>query len=81
MNRDDIERTFIATLKTIAPESDPSTLDRGADLREELDIDSMDFLKLMTKVHQTFGIEIPESDYPALFTLDGAVGYIAGKKS
>jgi acyl carrier protein len=79
MNRDEIERTFVATLKTDAPEADPSTLDRTADLREELDIDSMDFLKLMTKVHQAFGIEIPEADYPELFTLDGAVAYVAGK--
>lgn len=79
MTRDEIEKTFVAALRTIAPEADPSSLDRNADIREELDIDSMDFLKLMTKVHQAFAVEVPEADYPKLFTLEGAVSYVAGK--
>ena len=50
-----------------------------ADLREALDIDSMDFLNFITAIHHRLGVEIPELDYPKLVTLDGAVAYVAAK--
>ena len=46
------------------------------DLREALDIDSMDFLRFVTAIHHRLGVEIPELDYPKLVTLDGAIAYI-----
>ena len=48
-------------------------------IREALDIDSMDFLNFVLALHARFGIDIPEADYPRLSTLDGAVAYIASK--
>ncbi len=51
----------------------------AADLREALDIDSMDFLNFMIAVHHRLGVEIPELDYPKLITLDGAVAYLTTK--
>jgi acyl carrier protein len=66
-------------LANIAPEMDLGSLDPQADLREALDIDSMDFLNFVIAVHHRLGIDIPELDYPKLATLDGAVTYLRGK--
>lgn len=66
-------------LSNIAPDADMKTLDPKADLREALDIDSMDFLNFITALHMRLGIEIPEIDYPKLMTLDKAVAYLGSK--
>lgn len=66
-------------LSNIAPDADMQALDPKADLREALDIDSMDFLNFITALHKRLGIEIPEIDYPKLMTLDKAVVYLGPK--
>ena len=66
-------------INNIAPEVDLATLDPAADLREAIDIDSMDFLNLVTALHHRTGIEIPEIDYPKLVTLSGMVAYLGAK--
>jgi acyl carrier protein len=79
MNEADIRTVLQEELGNIAPEMDLQALDPSADLREALDIDSMDFLNFVIAVHRRLGVEIPELDYPKLVTLDGAVGYLAAK--
>jgi acyl carrier protein len=79
MNEDEIRKVLQEELGNIAPEMDIEKLDASADLREALDIDSIDFLNFITALHQHLGIEVPELDYPKLFTLDGAVSYLASK--
>ena len=79
MNDLDIRKVVQEELNNIAPEVDMGSVDPAADLREALDIDSMDFLNFVTAVHHRLGIDIPELDYPKLITLDGAVAYIAAK--
>jgi len=66
-------------LNNIAPEVVIGTIDPAADLREALDIDSMDFLNFVTAIHHRLCIDIPELDYPKLTTLDGAVEYLKEK--
>ena len=66
-------------INNIAPEVDLATVDPAADLREAFDIDSMDFLNLVTALHHRTGIEIPEIDYPKLVTLSGMVAYLEAK--
>ncbi|WP_342240814.1 acyl carrier protein [Inquilinus sp. OTU3971] len=73
---DEIRTIVCEELGNIAPEADLSKVDPAADLREALDIDSMDFLTFITAIHRRFGINVPELDYPELLTLDGAVRYI-----
>jgi acyl carrier protein len=51
----------------------------GADLREELDIDSMDFLRAVVQIDERLGVAVPEADYPLIRTLDGCVAYLAEK--
>jgi acyl carrier protein len=77
MNRNDITAALIEELGRIAPETDASQLDPNAELREELDIDSMDFLNLVTGLTQRLEIDIPEIDYPKLATLGHAIDYLA----
>ena len=76
---EEIRATLLSVLRGIAPEADPATLDPGESLREQLDLDSMDFLNFVIGVHGRLGIEIPEADYPRLASLDGAVAYLREK--
>jgi acyl carrier protein len=72
----DIRAVVQEELGNIAPEMDVGAIDPSADLRDALDIDSMDFLRFVTAMHQRLGVDVPETDYPRLFTLDGAVAYL-----
>jgi acyl carrier protein len=66
-------------LAGIAPEAADAPLASDADLREALDLDSMDYLNFIIALHERTGADIPERDYPELFTLKGAVAYLAAK--
>jgi len=79
MSNVDVAVVLREELGNIAPEIDLKTIDAGADLREALDIDSMDFLNFVTAIHHRLGVDIPEIDYPKLVTLDGAVHYLEAK--
>jgi acyl carrier protein len=72
----DIRKVVEEELNNIAPEVDLVSVDPAADLREAIDIDSMDFLAFITAIHRRLGVDIPEIDYPKLVTIDGAVAYI-----
>ena len=67
-------------LARVAPET--ASADIGADvpLREECDLDSMDFLNFVIGLHKATGVEIPETDYPRLSTIAGAVAYLRGRQ-
>ena len=77
ITREQARETILRVLTGIAPESEPEALDDTLDLRDQLDIDSMDFLNLVIGVHETLGVDIPEADYPKLVTLDGFATYVA----
>ncbi len=81
MNDDEIHEVLLSTLGDIAPETDPSTLPSGASLRDELDLDSMDFLRFVTALHERLGVDVPEADYPALDSIDGALAYLREKRA
>jgi acyl carrier protein len=77
MSRDEIKATLLQLLGNLAPEADLTQLKPDADIREVLDIDSMDFLNFAIAIHQALHIEIPEADYPRLATLNGCIAYLA----
>jgi acyl carrier protein len=79
VNADELRTLVIDVLSDIAPETDPAAVDPDADLRDELDLDSMDELTMITRVGERLGVEVPEVDYPQLRTLRGAVAYLAGR--
>ena len=72
----DIRAAIVEELGNIAPEADLAIVDPAADLREALDIDSMDFLNFVIALHRRLGVDIPEIDYPKLITIDGAMAYL-----
>jgi acyl carrier protein len=77
MNNDEIRTRVIKTLSGIVPELNPATLKPAVSLRDQLDIDSMDFLNLLIALHEEFGVDVPESDAPKLGTVDACVEYLA----
>ena len=77
MNRDELILVLQETLSSIVPEIDWASVDRRADLRDQVDIDSMDMFNWVVALHQRLGIDIPEVDVPKLVTLDGAAEYLA----
>lgn len=72
-----LRAVVLRELARIAPEIDPSTLRGDVALREQVDIDSMDFLNFVIALAETVAVEVPEADYPKLATLDGCVAYLA----
>ena len=81
MTDTDIRKVIQEELNNIAPEADLAQVNPTADLREAIDIDSMDFLNFVIALHHRLGVDIPEIDYPKLVTLDGAIAYIDAKLS
>jgi len=79
MSPDDIRAALKDELGRIAPEIEFDSIPPGALLREEIDIDSMDFLNLVTALHQRLKVDIPETDYPQLATIQGALSYLSAK--
>jgi len=81
MSADEIRRVVLETLSAIAPEAEPERLAPDRPLRDQLDIDSYDFLQWMVALHERIGIDIPEADYPRLATLNSAIEYLASHAS
>jgi acyl carrier protein len=74
----DLRLKVIEQLRAIAPDADPTALGPDEDLRDALDLDSMDFLRFVTALHRELGVDVPERDYPRLRTLRGALEYLGG---
>ena len=79
MTNEDIRTLILAELGNIAPEADLAHIDPKQDLRDALDIDSLDFLNFLTALHKKTGVNVPEADYAKLLTLERAVSYLAAK--
>ena len=78
-SREEIRDIIFDALGAIAPEVDPAMIAPGRSLREQVDIDSFDFLNFIIRLHETLGIDIPEKDYAELLTLDSAIEYLVGR--
>jgi acyl carrier protein len=76
MTPDDIRASVLRALGGIAPEADLQHLRPDIGFRQQLDIDSVDFLNFVIALHKEFKMEVPEKDYPKLTTLDGCVAYL-----
>ena len=76
MTDEELKQAMMDAISEIAPEAEFDTLDPDDGLREQLDLDSMDFLNLVIALHEQTGVDIPEADYPRLFTLAGMAAYL-----
>ena len=73
----DLRAAFLDELIAVAPDLDPGSIGDDDHLQNDLGLDSMDFLNLVSALHKRFGIPIPEADYPRLATPAKAAAYLA----
>lgn len=76
MNEDQIRQVILDILDKIAPDEDLSELDDAQPFREQMELDSMDFLDIVMELRKRYRIEIPEEDYPNLISMDSTVTYL-----
>jgi acyl carrier protein len=79
MTEQEVKDIVIAIINDIAPDEDTSNLDGAVRLREQLDLDSMDFLDIVMELRKRYKVEVPEDEYMQLATLDGCVSYLKPK--
>ena len=79
MNEEEIKEIVFQLLKKIAPDTEPSALQPGENIRETLNIDSFDSLQFIVALNERTGIEIPEEDYGKIVTLQALTAYIKNK--
>lgn len=78
-NHEQLRTAVFDILKTLAPEIDPARITGNKPLRTQIDLDSMDWLNVLAAVHEKLGVNIPETDYGKVVTLDGILAYLAEK--
>ncbi|CAH1093015.1 acyl carrier protein [Candidatus Nitrotoga sp. 1052] len=76
-SREELQNAIFDALGAVAPEMDSNAIVPERPLREQIDIDSFDFLNFIIRLHEILGIDIPEKDYAELLTLNSAVEYLA----
>ena len=76
MNRDEIRQVVLDILERIAPDEDLSGLKDDVAFREQMELDSMDFLDIVMELRKQYRVQIPEEDYGNLTTMEGAVRYL-----
>lgn len=80
-SEDETRSQVLRLLGEIAPEADTTSLRPDVSFRDQLDLDSMDFLNFVVALHKEFHIEIPESDYPKYMTLNGCLTQLSAARS
>ncbi|QQS48602.1 MAG: acyl carrier protein [Acidobacteriota bacterium] len=79
MNKEGIRELVIRKLTGIAPEVDPARIVPDVDLRAQVDLDSMDFLNFIIALSREIKVDIPESEYSRMSTLDACIEYLSKK--
>jgi acyl carrier protein len=79
VNETEIRSRVVGIIKSIAPEVEESELKADRPLRDQIDLDSMDWLHVLVAVHERLRVDIPEADYGKLVTLNDIVAYLGGK--
>lgn len=79
MDRDALRQTALAILHGIAPEVGPDDIEPGTPLRQQVDLDSMDWLNFLIGLHRKLGVNILEADYAQLVTLDNVLDYLQAR--
>lgn len=79
MTEVEIMRIVREALSNVAPEADFDAIDPARDLRDQIDLDSVDFLNFVIGLHKALNIEIPDADVAKLATLKGCVGYLSAR--
>jgi len=76
VTEDEIRTFIMESISDIAPDAEWDDVDPKQSLRDELDLDSMDFLALVRAIHERLEVDVPESDYAKIDSLDGCAAYL-----
>ncbi len=76
MDQPELKTLIIQTLRSIAPEVEEDELDASLPLRDQVDLDSIDWLNFLIGLHKKTAVEIPEADYAQLVSLDNVLAYL-----
>ena len=79
MTEEEVVSAVKDIIQTVAPDEDVSNLELEVRLREQIDLDSMDFLDIVMELRKLYGVQVPEEDYKELATLAGCVRYLHPK--
>jgi len=79
MTRDEISDVILEIIEDIDEDADFDNLDPEKPLRDQLDLDSMDFLDIVMELRKRYKLQIPEEEYPELATLNSCVNYLEPK--
>lgn len=79
MNSEQVRQAVLNIITDIAPDEDVSEINDSKPLREQIELDSMDFLDIVLELRKRYGVEVPEADYPELRTLASCVTYLTPK--
>ena len=76
MTQDEIKKVVIDIISDIAPDEDTSNLKPDVRLREQMQLDSMDFLDIVMELRKKYRVQVPEDDYVNLASMDSTVKYL-----
>ncbi|QCO96868.1 acyl carrier protein [Arthrobacter sp. 24S4-2] len=79
MNEQDARQAVHTAISQVAPDVDFDGLDEDSRLRQDLELDSLDFLRLVETINEATGVDIPERDYTAVATVKGLIDYVASR--
>ncbi len=79
MNTDELKTMIIKEILEIAPDVEEDEIELDANIQRSLEIDSFDFLKILTAMHEKTGVEVPESDYAKVSSVEDMAGYFLEK--
>lgn len=79
MDESELRDTVLDALRRVAPEVAPEALAGAKPLRDQVDLDSMDWLNFLLGLHERLRVDIPEADYARLVTLDDLLAYLRAK--
>lgn len=79
MTPEEVKKVVLDIIEDVAPDEDLSNVDSAVSLRDQFDLDSMDFLDIVMELRKRHQVEVPSEDYPQLATLDSCVAYLSPK--
>ena len=79
MTAEEVKQVVLDIISDVAPDEEVSDINSAESLRDQLDLDSIDFLDIVMELRKRHSVEVPSEDYPRLATLDSCVEYLTPK--
>jgi acyl carrier protein len=76
MTKEEVRKAVLEVIAEIAPDEDLSDINDDVPLRDQIELDSMDFLDIVMELRKRYDIEVPEEDYEQLATMASTIAYL-----